>query len=101
MQHTEQHTDIDGCCDAEDRKWFRLWNLLDNPGDDDWVYVYRLDSLERPIKPYVEKYWLPGIDLMWQLQSELGGGLFRVLVRSGRIMRFSGNVGVEPLRRSS
>ena len=33
-EHTEQHTDIDGCFDAEDRKWHRLWNLLDDPGEE-------------------------------------------------------------------
>jgi len=41
-KHTEEHTDFEGCCDAEDRKWFRLWNLLDDPGEDDWAYVYRV-----------------------------------------------------------
>ena len=95
MEHTEEHTDIDGYCDAEDRKWLRLWKLLDDPGDDDWAYVYRVDQFERPIKPYLAKYWLPGIDLIWQLQSVLGGGLFRVLIRSGRLMVFGGVVGVE------
>ena len=74
--------------------WLRLWNLLDDPGDDDWTYVYRVDRFERPIKPYLAKYCLPGIDLIWQLQAELHGGLFRLLIRSGRIMKFSGVVGV-------
>ena len=99
MEHTEEHTDIDGCFDAEDRKWQRLWNLLDDPGDDDWAYVYRVDRFERPIKPYLVKYWLPGIDLIWQIQSDLGGGLFRILIRSGRVMNFAGVVGVAMPRR--
>jgi len=68
---------------------------LDNPGDDDWAYVYRVDVFERPLKPYLAKYWLSGIDLIWELQSNLGGGLFRVLIRSGRVMKFAGVVGVE------
>ena len=98
-QHTEEHTEFDGCCDAEDRKWFRFWKLLDDPGEDDWVYVYRVDRFEKPIKPYLAKYWLPGIDLIWELQSELGGGLFRILIRSGRVMKFADLIGVEtPLR---
>ena len=92
--HTAEHTDFDGCCDAEDRKWLRLWNLLDEPGDDDWAYVYQVDQFERPIKPYLAKYWLPGIDLIWTLQSEHRGGLFRILIRSGRTMKFAGVVGV-------
>jgi len=95
VEHTEEHTDNDLHFDAEDRMWHRLWNLLDDPGDDDWVYVYRVDRFERPIKPYLMKYWLPGTDLIWELQSKLGGGLFRVLIRSGRIMKFAGVVGVE------
>ena len=66
---------------------------MDNPGDDDWAYVYLVDRFERPIKPYFKKYWLPGSDLIWELQTALGGGLFRVLIRSGRVMRFSGGVG--------
>ncbi len=99
--HTEEHTDFDGCCNAEDRMWHRLWNLLDNPSDDDWVYVYRVDQFEKPIKPYLAKYWLPGIDLIWQLQSRLGGGLFRLLIRSGRIMVFSAIVGVEGISPSN
>ena len=99
MEHTKEHTENDVCLDAEDRMWLRLWNLLDDPGDDDWVYVYRVDRFEKPIKPYLAKYWLPSIGLIWQLQSELGGGLYRVLVRSGRTMKFAGVVGVEaPLR---
>ncbi len=56
--------------------WHRLWNLLDDPGDDDWAYVYAVDQLEKPIKPYLAKYWLPGIDLIWELQSKLGGNRF-------------------------
>lgn len=95
MEHTKEHTENDVCLDAEDRMWLRLWNLLDDPGDDDWVYVYRVDRFEKPIKPYLAKYWLPSIGLIWQLQSELGGGLYRVLVRSGRTMKFAGVVGVE------
>ena len=98
-EHTAEHTDNDGCFDAEDRMWHRLWNLLDDPGDDDWAYVYAVDQFEKPIKPYLAKYWLPGIDLMWELQSKFGGGLFRVLIRSGRIMKFAGVVGVATPRR--
>ena len=94
MEHTKEHTDIGQYPDAEDRMWLRLWNQLDDPGDDDWAYVYSVDRFEKPIKPYLAKYWLPGTDLIWQLQSVLGGGLFRVLIRSGRIMKFAGVVGV-------
>ena len=72
---------------------------MDDPGDDDWVYVYRVDQFQKPIKPYLAKYWLPSIDLMWELRNVFGGGLFRVLVRSGRIMKFAGVIGGEtPLR---
>lgn len=94
MDYTEEHTDINWCPDAEDRMWNHLWNLLDDPGDDNWAYVYRVDRFAKPIKPFLAKYWLPGIDLIWELQSELHGGLIRVLIRSGRIIKFSGIVGV-------
>ena len=43
--------------------WYRLRNLLDDPGNDDRAYVYRVEQFERPIKPYLVKYWLPGTDL--------------------------------------
>jgi len=98
-EHTKEHTDFTGCFDAEDRMWHRLRKLLDDPGDDDWAYVYRVDSFERPIKPYLAKYWLPSVDLIWQLQADHGGGLFRILIRTGRIMKFAGVVGVEALLR--
>ena len=96
VEHTEEHTDFDGCFDAEARMWNRLWNLLDNPGDDDWSYVYLVDQFERTIKPYFAKFWLPATDLIWTLQTDLGGGLFRVMIRTGRVMRFSGVIGVAP-----
>ncbi len=100
MEHTKEHTDIGQYPDAEDRMWLRLWNQLDDPGDDDWAYVYSVDRFEKLMKPYLAKDWLPGTDLIWQLQAVLGGGLFRVLIRSGRIMKFAGVVGVEtPHRR--
>ena len=98
MEHTKEHTDIGQYPDAEDRMWIRLWNLLDNPGDDELVYIYRADKFERPIKPFSAKFWLPGIDLIWILQTEFGGGLFRLLIRSGRTIKFSGVVGVEGTR---
>ena len=94
MEHTKKHTEFDGCLNVEDRMWLRLWNLLDDPGDDDWAYVYRTDTYKRPIKPYMAKYWLPGVDLIWELQNKHEGGLFRVLIRSGRVMVFSGTIGV-------
>jgi hypothetical protein len=100
VEHTKEHTDIGQYPDAEDRMWLRLWNLLDDPSDDDWAYVYRVDQFEKPLKPYLVKYWLPGTDLIWQLQTQLGGGLFRILIRSGRVMKFAGVVGVEALHRS-
>lgn len=101
MEHTEEHTEFNECFDAEDRMWLRLWNLLDEPGDDDWAYVYRVDRFERPISPYLAMYWLPSTDLIEELRKVLGGGLFRVLIRSGRTMRFSGFVGVERPRATS
>ena len=58
MEHTKEHTDIGQYPDAEDRMWLRLWNQLDDPGDDDWAYVYSVDRFEKPIKPYLAKYWL-------------------------------------------
>ncbi len=76
MEHTIEHTDFDRCFDADVRMWHRLGILLDDPGDEDWAYVYRVDRFEKPTKPYMAKYWLPGTDLIWQLQTELGGGLF-------------------------
>lgn len=101
MEHTEEHTEFDGCCDAEDQMWLRLRSLLDDPGDDDWAYIYRVDNFGNPIKSYLTKVWLPGTDLVWELQSVLGGGLFRVLIRPGRTMKSSGYVGVEGRTRLS
>lgn len=78
--------------------WLRLWDLLDSPCDDDWAYVYRIDALKRPITPYAAKYWLPCTDLIFEIRREFGGGLFRVLIREGRTMKFSGMIGIEVAR---
>jgi len=85
--------------DSDTKMWNRLYEVLGNPGENDLVYVYRVNKFGRPIKPYLTKFWLDE-DLIWRLQTEFGGGLYRLLIRSGRVMRFSGTIGVEPLPNS-
>ena len=66
------------------------------------AYVYRLDSRGRPIKPYAAKWGaLEGaLELLTRIQYSLGAGEFRVIIRSGRRMLYSGIVRVgSPPRR--
>ena len=51
----------------------------------------------KPLKPYILKWWGPSEDLIHTLQSEHGGGEFRILVRMGNQMIFSGEIALAAL----
>ena len=60
------------------------------------MYVYRLGPDGRLIKPYLMSCE-PYPDLFEDLQAAHGGGEFRILIRQGRKMLFSGAIAIEPL----
>lgn len=69
-------------------------------GDAAVAYVYQVDAQGIAKKPYLVSCepW-PGLPEM--LRDKYGGGEFRILIRSGRAMKFSGRIAIEmsPLRR--
>lgn len=73
--------------------WDRLWTCLEEADGASVAYVYRLDDSGNTQKPYLLRYpaWpaLPGI-----LRDEHNGGDFKILIRRGREMIFSGKVSV-------
>ncbi len=79
----------------DERTWERLWSALDDPTGLRQVYVYALDSRGRPKKGYIWKDWA-WPDLPEFLRDKFGGGEFRVLIREGRRMVFSGNIAIAP-----
>ena len=85
--------------DSESRMWERLYRLL---AQDDWdqtVYVYHVDASGRMTKPYLAK-WGMHAGLLDSIRDEFGSGEYHLMIRQGKIMLFTGTIGVErPLRR--
>lgn len=74
--------------------WDKLWTVLQSNDDESIVYVYRLDSHGKTIKPHLLKcdVW-PG--LLNMLRDEYDGGYFKLLIRKKRMMIFSGEIAIE------
>ena len=73
--------------------WVRFFNVLDQDQCDQTAYIYRIDARGDVIKPF----WLKLPANAW-LENELfarGGGQFRIIIRRGRTMVFSGRVAFE------
>jgi len=84
--------------DSETRMWERLYGLL---AQDDWdqtVYVYRVDTAGKKIKPFLAK-WRMHADLLYSLRDDFGSGEFHLMIRQGNTMLFTGTIGVESPRR--
>ena len=80
---------------SDEGVWERLWSALDDPTGLRQVYVYALGAHRRPRKGYIWKgFAWP--DLPELLRDDFGGGEFRVLIREGRRMVFSGNIAIAP-----
>ena len=77
--------------DAEVRMRNERYDVLDNPGEEIRHPFIALTELNA--QPYLARICLPATDLIWELRSDLWG-LFRLLVQSGRAMKFSGTAGV-------
>jgi len=73
--------------------WDRLDHVSWEQNYDRTVYVYRLDSMGQPIKPYLIKLFADR-DLLNTLRDDFGGGKFRLLIREGRKMVFSGEISI-------
>ena len=77
-------------CDDDKLAW--LLNLEDPTHV---VYAYRLDENEKPVKPYCLRDQA-SFDVLDRLSNEFGGGDFKLIIRKGRCMLFSGSLGIEP-----
>jgi hypothetical protein len=71
----------------------RLYPILYRADDDAVVYVYRLDAKGKIIHPYLLKC-LAWPDLLETLRDHHGGGRFRIMIRKGKTMIFTGNISI-------
>lgn len=79
--------------------WGRLIRAFRDPDrcSRQTVYVYRMDANGLPRKPYLVKScgeFYSDTELLYYLQNAHGAGEYRVLIRDGSTMLFSGDIGV-------
>ena len=76
-----------------ERIWNRLWTLLYTQAGHIQVYVYRSAPNGQSVGSFIWK-GSARPELPEVLRDEFQGGDFRVLIRKGRQMAFSGNISV-------
>ena len=77
----------------DDHMWDRLINILNDQTQESITYVYRVGPDGKLLKPYLLKTdTYP--DLLETLIHRYGGGDFKLLIRRGRCMIFSGEISV-------
>lgn len=69
----------------------RLWPILYLEHHKDTIYVYRIDSDGHLVKPYLLKSSTDPDFIDW-LRDSQGNGKYRLLIRRGQKMIFSGNI---------
>ncbi len=83
---------------SDDATWGHLLTLLGEDDLDQVVYGYRVDQFGRAIKPYLFR-WYGHSWLIENIQKEYGPGDYRLLIRKGRVMVFSGYICLGPAPR--
>ena len=80
--------------DSEDR----LWRAASGRDPHALAYVYRLDRRGRPTTPYAAKWeTLDGADeLLTSMLEHCGPGGYRIIIKSGRQIQYSGIAYVGP-----
>ena len=73
--------------------WDRLFRILEEENYESTVYVYRLDQHGKMMTPYLARLFADR-DLLDVLRDEYGGGEFKLLIREGRKMIFSGEISI-------
>jgi len=68
-----------------------LWSILDQGYWKDIIYVYRIGSDAQLVKPHLLKSGAYP-DFIERLRDAHGHGKYRLLIRRGRKMIFSGNI---------
>ena len=85
--------------DKDTRTWNKLYRLLAEDDPDLTVYGYRVNAAGIAVKPYLF-CWFMHDYLIESIRDQYGGGEYRLLIRKGRQMVFSGSLYLEtPLRR--
>ena len=78
--------------------WDRLWSLLYANDYSQVAYVYRINAMGMAQKPHLCKLEASS-DLPDVLRDHFGGGEFKILIRKGRMMTFSGTISIGPPHR--
>lgn len=80
----------------------RLWTVLSKRDPHTIAYVYELDKRRQSTGSYRAKYYTSSSagDLYTDMRRDLGPGRYRIIVRAGRRMLFSGQMGIGPLPRT-
>jgi len=81
--------------DSDTKTWDRLYQLLAADNSDQLVYVYRVDSIGNVRKRYLFCLMMQE-DLIENIRDKYGGGEYRLLIRHGRKMVFSGFICLAP-----
>ncbi len=79
--------------DSESKMWDRLFQLLAKDDDRQTVYGYRLDRFGKAMKPYLFRWYMHD-SLLESIRNQYGSGEYRLLIREGRTMVFSGVIGL-------
>ena len=80
---------------SDDATWEHLGALLDENDADYVVYGYRVDRSGQSIKPYLFKGYAHS-GLIEEIQRIYGPGDYKLIIRKGRIMAFSGTICLGP-----
>ncbi len=78
---------------SDSKTWEKLHVLLAEDDCDQTVYGYRVDSRGHAVKPYLF-CWYMHQDLLENIRDKYGPGEYRLLIRQGRTMVFSGYIGL-------
>ena len=74
----------------EDTLWMHFMAAIESNDCESVAYVYRTDRNGRPIKPFW--FWTYALsELPYEIQRR-GGGQFRIIIRRGRKIQFSGTL---------
>ncbi len=74
-------------------QWERLFRLMHRSHPDNLAYIYRTGRDGKLRTPYLAKLY-PDDDMLTVLRDEYDGGDFRLLIREGRKLIYSGNISV-------
>ena len=80
---------------SDEAIWAELSALLDENDGSYTVYGYRVDKFGQMIKPALFKSYAYS-NLIEEIQRLYGAGDYKLLIRKGRVMAFSGTIALGP-----